>query len=271
MEALILQVTVFSYEIIVIDNNSDGIEMLKSRPHYDRVIWLTSDIRNPYTSRNIGIKASKGRVLAFLDAKCKTTDDWIETGFSYMNKENCKILAGHYDVVPASDDNKDLLYSLLYLNNEKNVKYNYGVTTGHLWVQKSVFDKIGLFDESHISGNDIAWSLRALESNYKIEYISNISVEYPGQTHSQLKRSIPKYMSGIVHQHQTNNEPFSKRAKYFLKNLFPMKPSTFKEVMRYRRIDRYSTLDKCYLWLHIWQLKIRMAMAYIASSIFINE
>jgi len=41
--------------------------------------------------------------------------------------------------------------------------------------------------------------------------------------------------------------------------------------MRYRRIDKYSTLDKCYLWLHIWQLKIRMAMAYIASSIFINE
>lgn len=261
---MLQQETQYKYEVIIVDNNSNDVDLLKKKTIYNDVLWLPISAQNPYASRNLGIRQAKGKTIALLDAKCRPNKNWLEVGINSVSDQ--KIIAGQYNVIPASDQLKDLLYGLLYLNNEKNVRYGYGITTGNLWAHRSTFDKIGLFDEEHISGNDIAWSLKAKSLGYEVEYVRELEVEYPGQSYSQLSQSVSKYMSGIAYQHKKNS-PVIYRIIFFLKNLFPLRASTFRELITYRRLDNLSTKDKCYLWLLSWRMKTRMAKAYLASSI----
>ena len=263
MSALFNQETDYKFEVIVVDGNSDDVDSIKEK--YKDVIWLSSSVRNPYTSRNLGILRAAGKVLAFIDAKCTPCISWVDTGISSLLEEDKKILAGHYEVKPQSSELKDLLYGLLYLNNEKNVRYNYGVTTGNLWVHKSAFDLVGLFCEEHISGNDIAWSRKAMSLDYEIVFKKEAAVDYPGQSYDQLCHSIPKYMSGIAHQHHIKLSK-TERTVYFIKNLLPLRLKTFTELITYRQLNNISTIDKCYLWLLAWLMKMKMAKAYLVSS-----
>ncbi len=260
------QETQYEYEVIVVDNSSDEIDFLKDSTEYKKVTWLSTTADNPYVSRNLGITKAKGRIIALLDAKCRPCKDWVELGMTKILGNDQMTIAGHYRVIPDSDELKDLIYGLLYLNNRKNVKHDYGVTTGNLWSHKSAFEDVGLFEEEHISGNDIAWSLKAKSLGYDIEYLKELEVKYPGQSYSQLCQSISKYMSGIAYQHK-KSKSLGYRMTFFFKSLFPLRMSTYKEMITYRSLDHLSTKDKCYLWLLAWHTKIRMAIAYLASSI----
>ena len=262
---MLQQETQYDYEVIVVDNNSKDATLLKNKQAYKDVVWLITNAENPYASRNLGIKKANGKIIALLDAKCRPNKNWVETGITSTIGDNKKIIAGHYKVIPASDQLKDLLYGLLYLNNEKNVKYGYGVTTGNLWTHKKAFDKVGPFDEEHNSGNDIAWTLKAKSLEYDIKYVEKLEVEYPGQSWNQLSLSITKYMSGIAHQHRESKSKWHK-TNFFLKNLLPLRIKTFKELITYRKLANLSTRDKCYLWFLAWLMKLRMAKAYLASS-----
>ena len=66
------------YEIIVVDDGSkDKTLDLAKAASVDKIISITSC--SVGTARNIGIKSSKGQIIAFLDSDCQAEEGWLES------------------------------------------------------------------------------------------------------------------------------------------------------------------------------------------------
>ena len=224
---------------------------------------ILTDIRNPYDARNLGISAAKGDVIAFLDAKSEPESSWLDNGIDLIKQHSTGVLAGKYEVHPVSNKLEDQIYGLLYLNNLKNTNKNYGTTTGNLFVTKKVFDKLGSFKSDFISGNDIEWTKRYLAIYKKpILYGETVVVRYIGQSYDEVVTSIKKYSKGIVNlKRNTGNskmQTFYSGLSYFL----PVRLKTFNESIEYRKLRALSFQKKIYLWLKLWEVKIRMGVNY---------
>lgn len=248
---------------MVIDHNSLNSLEDELKQEYPKLTWLKNDVQNPYTSRNIGIRSARGKVLAFLDVKGCPSKEWVERGVSRVFSHQEVIVAGKYIIIPPSTDLADQVYGLMYLNNQKNVQYNYGVTTGNLFVHRKAFEKYGTFDEAHISGNDIKWTKRAHLKGAELVYDDGAVVTYFGQSFKELEQSIKKYFSGILHQERESDVSIIFRLKSFMTYLLPMKTSTFANALSYRQLDHLNWKGKCYLWLLTWRMKTKMARAYL--------
>lgn len=101
----VLEQTFGDFELIIIDQNStdDTLEIIKQlRRKDDRIKLITSDIRNTGMVRNIGLMASSGEYIAFVDS-----DDYIEKN----------MLESLLNVIMKSDS--DIAYCDFFLNNYK--------------------------------------------------------------------------------------------------------------------------------------------------------
>ena len=92
--------------------------------------------------------------------------------------------------------------------------------------------------------------------------MADMKARYPAQTWAELCLSLKKYFCGISHIHSNEKMSARKRIRYFLRQLMPMKFSTYRASLASRTMV-ISTTDKVYLWLRVWQAKIHMAKAYL--------
>lgn len=236
------------FEIIVIENEqfSEKTQLLIKK--YPAVKWLVNNEKlNPYTSRNIGIKESLGEVLCFLDASCQADTHWLEE-INTLLDSGAVIIAGHFEVTPFNEALNSWVHPLLYLNNEKNVKNQFGVAAGNLVVHKNLFSELGGFPDEINSGNDILWTKKALKKGYKIHYGDLVKVLYPGYEFEQLKKKVIKYSGGT-------KKHFKPNWKTKLLGLLPMRTSNFNNALRYRKIDTLSIIKKLKLYYWIWKIK----------------
>jgi len=244
-------------EIIVVDNDTPEFTIEDWENRHPKVSWYrNTKKRNPYTSRNIGISKARGRFLAFIDVKCAPEPVWLRKMISAFDSDHL-IIAGHYKLDYKSDAIQDKVYGMLYLNTEKNVRKRYGVTAGNLLVERSVFDKIGDFQDSVISGNDIVWSLKALNSGIKIRYEPEAIIIYPAQTWAELKVSVQKYASGVAH--------ISPSPRPGLAAFLPLRYSTFVAHLHHRSLENLSIWRKLQLWLYTWVMKAKYSLALYKS------
>lgn len=214
----------------------------------------------------MGVKVAKGKLLAFLDAKCQPTPNWLHSGLEKLSYSDNTIVAGKYEVTPFSSKLIDLIYGLLYLNNLKNVQRKYGVTTGNLFVHKSMFDRNGYFLTDNVSGNDIEWTERAIKSKgYNIIYEPKAEVNYPGQSYKELMNSVPKYANGIVNFNKTRRRSLIGHLVNVTKYLLPMRISNFNQALKYRRLTYLPIRDKLFVWLKVWAVKLKIAHHYFKS------
>lgn len=244
------------FEVLVIDNGTEDIESYFQRlsPHYKmNLSWFSNTVgRNPYISRNLGIQKSEGNVIAFLDAACVPHHDWLKNAYSLI-KANIDIVAGRFELTYPTERLRDRVHGLLYLNNKKNVKRAYGVPCGNLIVKKNLFDNIGVFNEDHISGQDIVWTRRALASGYAITYSADCTVQYRAFGYNELLQKMIKYSKGVQHHKRNGARNISTSG---IRGWLPMRLSNFQEALRYRELDTINVLKKIYLWMLVWKAKI---------------
>ena len=248
------------YEILVVDNGTIGIEEVIHRfKSYDQIRWLNNEVDlNPYVSRNIGIKAAQGEIIAFLDASCIPSSDWLSNGIQHISSGK-KFVAGRFYIECPSKRLSDKVHGLLYLNNEKNIKNHYGVPAGNLFIDQSVIDDIGLFDQDRISGNDVAWSKKAMDREFVITYAPECVVKYFSPDYSQLLQKMKKYAKGAAHQMKVRGEWKNLyRSRVF--GLLPMKPKTFITAMCYRELQDLGLAQKIFLWILVWRAKAVYAL-----------
>lgn len=175
------------FEIIVVDNGStdntsDIINSFLKR--YPKLVHSDEEnlIQSSYAARNKGVKASKGPIIAFIDADMTVDRDWLIKINSSLRKGDWDYLACEVDIY----FKKASIYSVynkIYGFPIKSYVYNlHFAPTCCLVVKKSIFEDLGLFDPRLISSGDLEFGNRVYASKRKMMHDSDILMLHPARS-----------------------------------------------------------------------------------------
>ncbi|MCE9541842.1 PqqD family peptide modification chaperone [Candidatus Kaiserbacteria bacterium] len=142
-------------EIIVVDDGSTDSTPEVLRSFGDAITVIRQSNQGQSVARNVGLRASTGTLIAFLDAD----DVWTENHLSVLRN----LLDEHPDCVLARGN-----IQYVRLVNGEIVKQTEGLfmqsLVGSCLYRREVFATVGEFDEEMRSGEDGDWNLRFEES-----------------------------------------------------------------------------------------------------------
>ncbi len=130
-----------------------------------------------YAARNDALREAKGRVLAFTDADCRPTPDWLAAGCAAL--ERAPRAAGRIVVEPSSERRlAELVDASRFLRQDRYVREGFGATA-NLFVRREVFDAVGPFDARLSSGGDYEHGRRATRAGFPIVLAEDAVVVHP--------------------------------------------------------------------------------------------
>src|SRR3989338_6080637 len=147
----ILANTLLPFEILVIDQSEfpDSKEIVRKLGGRTLpVIHMENHLRGVSSSKNLGIKYSHGNIIAFTDDDCIASKNWIKNAvkeFSMNQKIHCivgRVL--HQSTMDESMVSEDGMEGQLF--HDRVNPWEIGPSGGNLFIRKTVFDKIGIFD-----------------------------------------------------------------------------------------------------------------------------
>lgn len=193
------------FEIIVIDNGStDGTkEFLKQSP----VNFLEMDeIQSSYAARNKGIQHAKNEILGFTDSDVIVDRNWIRNGLKSYNKLRKNGMDGvifgkiHFTGNPFQN-----IYTLYdYTTGFQNL-----LATNNIFTSKSVFSKVGFFNQKIISGGDNEWGERIIKNGLVIKKSDDTMIYHPLRNNfkshfrKRLRTGYGKGQTGYRHYGET--------------------------------------------------------------------
>ncbi|ABW30660.1 glycosyltransferase [Acaryochloris marina] len=253
-----------SYEVIVVDNASeDDVQAVVTHfPHANVVI---EPQRGSYAARNTGIAIAKGNILAFTDADCIPAPDWIEKGVqSLHDTPNCGLVAGRIEFSyqnPQQPNPIELCDSVLYLQQDLYLKHAKFGATANVFTFKSVFHKVGLFDQTLKSGGDYEWGQRVFKAGYPQVYSAEAFVHHPARhSFAQLYQKILRTTRGPYDLSQSSTYTLKKFIKDIVRDVFP----PFKTFAR-ARVD--TVHQKLQLWLVLTFIKHLTALERVKAQL----
>lgn len=195
------------YEVIVVDGMSDDgtYELLEKLQKKYNFILLRNPKINAAAGRNIGIKKSKGKLIAFIDGDAYAYKDWLSNIRKTFEGTDA-IGVGGPDLLPEKSEYKAkaigiVMTSPLARGGRFNPstqhslmdveKYVDHIPTCNLCLKREIFGRIGLFDESFVKGQDLELSYRIRKNSYKLFYSPNIKVVH------HRKQSIKSFVKQI--------------------------------------------------------------------------
>ena len=159
-------------EIIIIDDGSTD-NTANIAKQYPDIIYHYQENAGPSAARNRGIKLAKGNVIAFLDVDDLWSDHKLAIQLQCLKENpNVEIVQGLIQKVKYLElETGEILSSHYY------EPYQY-ILLGSSIYRSSIFEKVGLFDESMMYGEDVDWYIRAWENNIIKKVIPEITLFY---------------------------------------------------------------------------------------------
>jgi GT2 family glycosyltransferase len=213
------------YEVLVVDGMSnDGTsELLKKlQKKYDFKLFKNSKI-NAAAGRNIGIKNSKGKLIVFVDGDAIPQTNWLSQINNVFKKNNNVIGVGGPELIPEDSSNKGRNIGLVMTSSlarggrlnpstqhtfMKDERYVEHIPTCNLCLKREVFNKVGMFDEKFVKGQDLELNYRITKAGYKLLYSPRISVIHYRKTHlKDFMKQIYKWAKAkvaIIKKHGLN-------------------------------------------------------------------
>ncbi|MFN3301365.1 MAG: glycosyltransferase [Sediminibacterium sp.] len=193
------------YEILIVDNGStdNTCSVIKKYP----VKLLIEDKKqSSYAARNKGIKNAVGEIIAFTDSDCIPAPNWIEKGVkNLLQKPNCGLVAGRINIFfrkPNKPNAVELYDSITNFKQKEDLEIRRFGSTANVFTFKSVFDKVGLFNDSLKSGGDNEWGRRVFSYGYSQIYADDVSVAHPARdSFSQLYKRHTRLTGGCYEQY----------------------------------------------------------------------
>lgn len=167
-------------EVLVVDGKSeDGTREILEKyiEKYPFIRLLDNPKRITPCALNLGIKDVKGELILWMSAHNKYDKEYILKCITYMERFSADAVGGAIKVIPRNDRliDKMVCDSLSHPFGVGSSIYRTGALSPQ-WVdtafgicyKKEVFDKIGLFNEKLIRGQDMEFSLRMKKAGLKI-------------------------------------------------------------------------------------------------------
>lgn len=171
------------FEVVVVDNGSRELPEWVGNAG-GNVTLDREAIPGPGPARNRGVAASRGEVLAFIDADCTADSRWLEAMSEVLFKSTDRRIVGG-DVRIAYDNLERLTmieaYETVFAYRQKEYIEKKGFSgTGNLMVRRGDFERIGLFAGIEVA-EDRDWGQRAVAAGYRIVYAPNGIIYHPAR------------------------------------------------------------------------------------------
>lgn len=196
-----LNQTYTNIEIIVIDDNKKDSQYRKKTEEVMKKYEKNSKIRylkneknlGGAETRNVGIKASKGEFIAFLDDDDEFVKDKIEKQLKYYKQLNSdKIgLIYCYTEIRSEDGNDSIVVKKDFEGNQLYNHMLYFIATTSTWLcKKRVLEDIGGFEDVP-SNQDATVLLNLLSKGYEVYRVPEVLLILYG--HDQSNNGISGY------------------------------------------------------------------------------
>ena len=161
-------------EIIIVDDGSTDRTAEVAAQFKDSARYVYQHNSGPAAARNRGLRIAKGDAIAFLDVDDLWSDDKLKLQAGYLvDNPSVEIVQGliqNLKICQLTADGKAIF--------EKHYQpYNY-INLGSAIYRKSVFDKVGLFDETLSFAEDTDWFIRAWENRVSKVVLEQVTIFY---------------------------------------------------------------------------------------------
>ncbi|MBA6391071.1 glycosyltransferase family 2 protein [Colwellia sp. BRX10-3] len=169
-----------SYEVIVVDDGSTDDSVLIVQEHSLSIRLLHKINGGASSARNVGIKAAKGKYLAFLDAD----DEWLPSKLSVQmmhmeeNKSLIAIYCKDYNLRSQPKAYTHNLPELIEKNCEDIFMHPYNLTTSSFLIESTVIREVGGVDEDLKTAEDIDLYLKVSLLGKIGELSENLCIKY---------------------------------------------------------------------------------------------
>lgn len=233
------------YEVIIVNNDpEDAVPAGYVVPRNFRI--AVEGKPGSYAARNKGISLSKGEIYGFTDSDCIPHPTWIENAAKKFQTGAIDRVAGNIELI--YQDNKhrtwvELYESIYEFDQKRIVRVHKASVTANLFVRKELFDKVGLFDLTKMSGEDFGWNRRANLHNFNIIYGDDVKISHPSRsTFKEFENKKRREFGG-----KKNNR--SKGVKRIVKDILYVPYLFYTIILRksfilFFKEDRLSLIDK---------------------------
>jgi glycosyltransferase involved in cell wall biosynthesis len=149
------------YETIVVDNNGSDtdLDLAGVIAKFRHAIATFEQTPGSYAARNQGISIAKGSILAFTDADCIPSANWLERGVENLLKfPACGLIAGKITIFFKDPDRPKTVELYEYLTafpQQQLIEKSHFGATANIFTFRSVIDKIGRFNSNLKSSGDL--------------------------------------------------------------------------------------------------------------------
>lgn len=185
----VLQQDYDNFELIVVDDGStDGTkEYLEGE--FKNIKVIRQENKGVSGARNLGIKESKGEYIAFLDSDDRWLADKLSRQISYMQEKLGYDICHTEEIwyrngvrVNPMKKHQDCAADLFNTSLKICV-----ISTSSAIIKKTVFDDVGLYDESMVACEDYDLWLR-ITAKYKVLFLAKKLVVKYGGSSDQLSK-----------------------------------------------------------------------------------
>ena len=197
------------YEIIVVDNGSHQLPTKICNRHAN-VLLLSQAIPGPGPARNLGVASSNGDILAFIDADCVASPNWLAAIERHFEASpDSTVLGGDVRILQQDQSRPTMIeaYESVFAFRMKKYIEEKGFTGGgNLAVRAWVFRKVGNFLGINIA-EDTEWGQRASAMGYRVRYEPTMVVHHPARRNfAELKGKWDRHISHDLNEiRQTTN------------------------------------------------------------------
>lgn len=153
-----------SYEIILVDNGSTDNTVSIAKKFGIKVLQRPGVTISAL--RNIGAREAKGNVLAFVDADCIVSRDWMKNALPYFKDEKIGVIGSFYQHPDQPHWIEKTWYSQLRgLNHKGPVSWLAG---GNIITTRKCFESVNGFNEEMRTTEDVDLCNRITQKGYTI-------------------------------------------------------------------------------------------------------
>ena len=195
----VLAQTYRDFEIIVVDDGSRDNTRNLLAAYTGKIKYVYQDNQGISAARNLGIRETSGKYIAFLDSDDYWTPEKLELQVDILDKhDHVGIVYGRMPIINKKGDILGMKPNGVSGKNFQELLRVWGdLPTSSVMTRRECFDRLGFFDKTLPPMEDIDMWLR-IARHYDLHEIEGKTLAYYWRHEEQITRDPVKVYSGLV-------------------------------------------------------------------------